>query len=214
MSTDTIPDIYQKPGVPYSTSADLYSTTQIGAALPTVEVDSVVNYPLGGGEPETDPLVITFDAGNPIANQSLVVGTPYSLATASHWNGGPPPISYTVFSGTLPGGVTLNSSTGVISGTPTTPGSGAVVIRGTDDDGNTADSNSVTFTVVAALAFSGPIPDQSNVEDTAITPLNISGYWSGGATPLVYSVFSGTLPVGLSLDSSTGIISGTPTTPN
>jgi type VI secretion system secreted protein VgrG len=64
------------------------------------------------------------------------------------------------------------------------------------------------------LAFSGPIPDQSNVEDTAITPLNISGYWSGGATPLVYSVFSGTLPVGLSLDSSTGIISGTPTTPN
>jgi hypothetical protein len=42
MSTDTVADIYQKPGAPYSTSTDAYSSTTIGAAAATVEAASVV----------------------------------------------------------------------------------------------------------------------------------------------------------------------------
>ena len=48
MSTDSSADIYEKPGVPYSTTADLYSRSAIGAALPPIETAAVVNYPLGG----------------------------------------------------------------------------------------------------------------------------------------------------------------------
>jgi hypothetical protein len=158
---------------------------------------------------------IEFDAGDPIPPIVVVEDSPITpIDISSHWLNGPPPKVYSIFSGMLPPGLAMNSA-GVISGTPTTPGvGGGVVFRGTDARGAHANSNSVVITVVVALAFSGPIPDQSNVEDTAITPLNISGYWSGGATPYVYSIFSGTLPAGLTLNSSTGIISGTPTTPN
>ncbi|HEX7720281.1 MAG TPA: putative Ig domain-containing protein [Woeseiaceae bacterium] len=65
----------------------------------------------------------------------------------------------------------------------------------------------------APVSFAGTIPAQSFVEDSAITPLDLSGYFSGALTPFTYAVTTGTLPTGLALDGATGIISGTPTTP-
>jgi len=63
------------------------------------------------------------------------------------------------------------------------------------------------------VSFSGTVPAQSWVEDSAITPLDLSTYFAGDLTPFAYAVTTGTLPAGLSLNSSTGVISGTPTTP-
>lgn len=63
------------------------------------------------------------------------------------------------------------------------------------------------------VAFTGTVPAQSFVEDSAITPLDLSTYFSGDFTPFSYAVTTGTLPTGLSLNASTGVISGTPTTP-
>lgn len=71
----------------------------------------------------------------------------------------------------------------------------------------------VTIVPSSTLVFSGPIPASTYPEDVAITPLSLAGYWMGGTTPFSWSVVSGTLPAGLVLDSSTGVISGTPTTP-
>src|SRR5215472_10598452 len=45
------------------------------------------------------------------------VGTPYSTTLIA--NGGNTPYAWTITSGTLPSGLSLNSSTGLISGTPT-----------------------------------------------------------------------------------------------
>jgi hypothetical protein len=61
------------------------------------------------------------------------------------------------------------------------------------------------------VAFTGTVPTQTYTVDEAITPLDLSGFFSGTETPFTYSVQSGTLPTGLSLNTSTGVISGTPT---
>lgn len=71
--------------------------------------------------------------------------------------GGIPPYTYSVFSGALPDGITLNASTGEVSGTPTEIGSFAgIVIRVTDSALETADL--ATF----SIAVSG-MPDDAVV---------------------------------------------------
>lgn len=58
------------------------------------------------------------------------------------------------------------------------------------------------------LVFAGPLPDQGVGVGVAFS-WNISGYWSGGTLPYTWSMRSGTLPTGLTLDPETGVISGT-----
>jgi len=115
-------------------------------------------------------------------------------------------IDYSVVSGSLPNGITLNNETGVLSGTYT----GAdfittnLVIRAVDTGGNTVDR---TFTIYS----DDPVWVSSG--SYSINP-GTSGTISLQATdlsPLTYSIISGTLPTGLSLNPSTGVISGTPT---
>lgn len=60
---------------------------------------------------------------------------------------GPP--TYTVTAGTLPAGVTLNATTGVLAGTPTTDGSYSFTITATDTYGNTG---SAAYTLAIANA--------------------------------------------------------------
>lgn len=60
----------------------------------------------------------------------------------------------------------------------------------------------------AALAFVGPIPDQTL---TLAAPflLALDPYWTGGYLPRSWSLVSGTLPTGLSLNPATGAVTGT-----
>jgi serine-aspartate repeat-containing protein C/D/E len=64
------------------------------------------------------------------------VGAPYS--SAIEVTGGVPPYSFEIVSGSLPPGLNLNPTTGVISGTPTTAGSSSFNVKVTDGHGNTA----------------------------------------------------------------------------
>ena len=75
------------------------------------------------------------------------------------------------------------------------------------------DRKTVTMTVYSEPQYNGD-PGFSigkMTVGTAITPIDFSKMFSGGKAPLTYTV-SGTLPQGLTLDSSTGILSGTPLT--
>ena len=134
---------------------------------------------------------------------------PFSSVT-----GGILPYTYYVSSGTLPTGVTIDSSSGLVSGTPTVTQSLANVVFAVKDSTNLVASTTVTvgFTVVTAIsAVAGATTTVSAIQSTAITSFNAFTSVSNGYTPYVYSVSSGTLPTGVAINSSTGLVSGTPT---
>lgn len=66
-----------------------------------------------------------------------------------------PTTTYSIVSGGLPSGVALNSSTGVISGTPLAGSAGSYdfVVRATNGTGETIDTNTLTITVEAAGGY-------------------------------------------------------------
>ena len=87
--------------------------------------------------------------GGTVPAQTGTIGIAFSLALASYFSGGLTPFVYSVFSGSLPTGLTLNTSTGAITGTPSAAGSFTAVIRATDTGSNVANTNSVGFTISA-----------------------------------------------------------------
>lgn len=139
---------------------------------------------------------------------SMEVGTaivPFSVVAS----GGDTPYAYSVQAGSLPAGLSLNSGTGEVTGTPTTVSSGNTTFRVTDDLSDTADTSSRPWAVVAAVTIADPTYP-AMTKDVAITPFNVVA--SNGVTAYAYSVFAGSLPAGLSLNSGSGQVSGTPTT--
>lgn len=116
-------------------------------------------------------------------------------------------VSYSVVSGALPAGITLNTTTGAITGTPTVLGVSSFVIRATNGSG-TADTPSLSLTVNPPTPiFSDATVSSQGIVGTAYSDDVLA---SDAAS---YSVFSGALPNGLNLNTSTGAITGTPTAP-
>ena len=145
-------------------------------------------------------------AGLSITTASLpdaTVGTAYGGSMAA--SGGVTPLTWSA-SG-LPAGISLSSS-GSFSGTPTAAGASSVTISVADAAGN-SDSKSYTLTVSNAslkIAPSGTVPAA-----TAGSSFSLGFTVTGGTSP--YSFTATGLPPGLSISSSTGAISGTPTAP-
>lgn len=133
-----------------------------------------------------------------------VVGTTYSQSLAA--TGGSGGFTWSVTAGSLPSGLTLASS-GTISGTPTATGTFNFTAQVKDSVGTTA-SQAYTVSIASPLTITTTsIPDA-----TVGVAYTFTLQASGGTAPYTWSISSGTLPSGLTLNSSTGVISGTPTT--
>nr|WP_256483868.1 putative Ig domain-containing protein [Aliihoeflea sp. 40Bstr573] len=237
-------------------------------------------------------LALTPEAG---ALPAGTVGTAYSQTAVA--SGGTAPYSYAVTAGTLPVGLTLDGTTGAISGTPTEHGDFNFTVTATDAYGATGVAayslavgdmapvaNNGTATVAAnssanpiALSLGGgtatsvaiasaPAHGSATASGTTITYAPMAGYSgpdsftytasnatgssaaatvtitvepptlalspaagglpagavgtaysqpvsaSGGTAPYSYAVTAGSFPAGLSLDTTTGVIAGAPTT--
>ena len=164
----------------------------------------------------TAAMGLTIDAAPAITFSGVVPATAtahvaYAGGSAAA-SGGVGTLTYSVFSGALPDGLSLNASTAAITGTPTTANTFNFVIKAADTFG---DSNTQAYTIVVsappAITFSGVVPAAATAH---VAYAGGSAAASGGVGTLTYSVFSGALPDGLSLNASTAAITGTPTTAN
>ncbi|HLH18216.1 MAG TPA: putative Ig domain-containing protein [Bryobacteraceae bacterium] len=118
-------------------------------------------------------------------------------------------LAFAVASGALPPGLTLNPATGAITGTPTTPGTYTFTISATDTTAvpaATVTSTGCSITVVAPLTIACAAGT-----GTQNVPYSSSVAANGGTAPYAYSILSGSLPPGLTLNPATGAITGTPT---
>ncbi|WP_279363913.1 putative Ig domain-containing protein [Xanthomonas sacchari] len=134
-------------------------------------------------------------------------GQAYSAAITQA-SGGIAPYTYAVTAGALPAGVTVNSATGALSGTPTVTGNFSFTLVATDSTSGTPGqaSRSYTLAIVAPTLTVAPSTLPSGTAGTAYSQTLST---SGGTAPYTYALSSGALPAGLSL-SSTGVLSGTP----
>ncbi|WP_067496494.1 putative Ig domain-containing protein [Actinoplanes sp. TFC3] len=136
---------------------------------------------------------------DPVA-QRTYVGDVVALQVIS--TGGTLPLTWSVTG--LPAGLTM-SGTGLITGTPTTPGTFPVTVKVTDKEKRNDDST-FTWTVAASPVLTNPGKQVSRTN----AAVNLQPVVTGGFAPMTWT--SATLPAGLVLDKATGLITGTPTT--
>jgi Putative Ig domain len=136
-----------------------------------------------------------------------VGGVFYSEVVAA--SGGTGPYSYSVTAGHLPPGLALDPESGVISGTPTTPGIYPFTISAVD---STFCVGSMDYTVIVNPPGCPVIDISPMVLPNASRGYNYSETLTatGGVAPYTWAVSHASLPAGLALDPAAGTISGVP----
>ncbi|CAJ0793742.1 hypothetical protein LMG19083_02478 [Ralstonia psammae] len=143
---------------------------------------------------------------SPTTLPNPAIATAYSqTVTAAN---GTAPYTYSITAGTLPVGLSLNSSTGAITGTPTAGGTFNFIITATDANSFAA-SRAYSVVIGAATVTVNPATVAAAQVTTAYSQTFSA---TGGTAPYTYAVSAGALPAGLSLNASTGVLSGTPAT--
>jgi len=172
------------------------STTGAGPYNGTTTVSLTVNAPTVVVSPSTVP--------------AATVGVAYSQTLSA--SGGTAPYTLNMTTGTLPNGITFSAATGLLSGTPTAGGSFSFTVKGTDSSTGTGSpfsgSQAYTLTVNAAVIT---VSQSTLPAPTVGVAYSQSVAASGGTSPYLYNILTGSLPAGLSLNASTGAITGTAT---
>ncbi|MFH2068990.1 MAG: Ig domain-containing protein [Candidatus Omnitrophota bacterium] len=135
-------------------------------------------------------------------------GTAYSQKVQA--SGGIAPYSWSISAGSLPAGLSLNASTGAITGTLKIAGASRFTVRVTDSQ-NPAENVTKTLSVAVNPPVLGIIT--ASFPDGAVRVAYSQRLQAtGGFFPYSWSISAGSLPAGLSLNASTGAITGTPKT--
>jgi hypothetical protein len=137
------------------------------------------------------------------------VGAAYSASLPTP-TGGTSPLTYGVASGSLPAGLTLNTSSGALTGTPSAGGVSSFSVKVTDSSvPPPAQSQTQSFSISILGVTTTSLP--SGVENQVYNTSGVQLAAAGGSGNYTWSLTSGTLPTGFSALSSSGLISGTPT---
>ncbi|MDQ1480939.1 MAG: hypothetical protein QOI44_1800 [Actinomycetota bacterium] len=176
VSITETPETTGSPSFQYSLTGAFRKALAVGASLP-------------------------LSISGPATMPAWTVNRPYSATIVAAGGDG----NYVWSATGLPAGLTINPSTGVISGTPTAAGSSTTTVTLNDVAGDTAATRQYTVTINAAPSITTASPLPAGTQTLAYST-TLAG--SGGTT--AYSWSATGLPAGLSINTG-GVISGTPT---
>jgi large repetitive protein len=161
--------------------------------------------------------MIPIDPGLAIVNESVkpaIIGEPYTdtLAAKQVVSLNPPTgpevqATWSLQSGALPAGITLSTS-GLLSGTPTSEGSSQFVVRA--QHGSPLDDETYTLSVRQPLVVTSPFAPARRPNTEVGVRLAKAFTATGGSGTYTWALVSGALPPGLALDATRGTITGTP----
>ncbi len=160
--------------------------------------------PSPGPAPTPTPALSITTSGLPGA----MVGAAYSTTLSA--SGGSGTKTWTVAAGSLPAGLSL-SANGVVSGTPTAPGTASFTAKVAA--GGASAQRQFSLGVTAGLAIAAPA---AKVAEVAV-PLTIELNATGGSAPYRWELTQGSLPthvgfIGDQGNGSTALIKGVPAT--
>jgi hypothetical protein len=141
---------------------------------------------------------------SPASLPAGTAGTAYSQTLSA--SGGTPSYSFATTAGSMPPGIVLSAG-GVLSGTPSSAGTYNFTVTATD-------SNDCTGSRAYSLVIDCPtitVTPGSLPAGTAGTAYSQSVSATPAGTTYGYQVTAGSLPAGLTLNPTTGAITGTPT---
>ncbi len=194
-------------GLTFNTSTGVLSGTPTqGGTFPITVTATDTSGCTGTGPTYTLTIICnSITVTNPVTTSGTVNVAFSQTFTQS---GGVGTTTFSLASGTLPAGLTLNPSTGVLSGTPTQKGSFPIVVRATDSHGCAGDGPTYPLNIgCQVISVTNPATNTGTV-NVAFSQTFTSG---NAIAPVVFSLNSGTLPAGITLNGSTGVLSGTPT---
>ena len=181
---------YPNTGLAAAT-AYYYKVTAVNAAGESVGSSEVtVTTPVAG--------VANISATANTTAQNLTVGTMMASFSPLTASGGTPPYSYSV-TGTLPAGLSLNTSTGAVTGTPTAIYAAANLVFSVKDAGNVtaATTSTVGFTVTGGSSVGGSVSFSGNgttAAGTSFTPIAAKTTTTGNNGSLTLTWGSGLAP--------------------
>lgn len=182
---------------------------------------AIVSYVVtdGGGMSVTKTFTVTVNSVNDAPVFSATQGTlsltqnvTMTSATAPiATDADTPSLTYSMTG--LPTGLSFDPATRAITGTPTVTGTFTVTYSVTDGTSTVTQSFQTVVAAAHVPPIMGDVPNQTGSTGTAFN-LNLSSYVTAtnGDAILGYAVASGSLPPGLTLNTATGAITGTPTT--
>ncbi|NGZ44610.1 hypothetical protein EWU23_08985, partial [Cytophagaceae bacterium 50C-KIRBA] len=194
---------------PLPTGLSFNTTTGVISGTPTV-VSAATNYTITATNGTGSTTAVINITVNAVAPSGLSYNTPNVYTVGTTITALNPTVtgsvdSYSILPA-LPTGLSINTTTGVISGTPTaTSAATDYTVTATNGFGNTTAVLRITVNAAAPSALSYTTPNVYSVGTgiTSLTP-TVTG------TVTSYSI-STPLPTGLSFNTTTGVISGTPT---
>src|SRR5207248_4378318 len=180
------------------------SATQLTAIVPAANVAAtgtanvtVVNPAPGGGT--SNAQTFTINPPPPVITSSLTATGQVAVAFSYTITATNSPTSYNAAG--LPTGLSVNTSTGLISGTPTAAGTYSVTISATNAGG----MGTATLTITI-----NPAPPVITSSLTATGQVGVAFSYTISASNSPTSYNAAGLPTGLSVNTSTGVISGIP----
>lgn len=186
-------------GTTYSVKVRAVTDPSVGAGLASAPVNGIPNAPSGPS--------LTYASASVLRTQGVVT------QILQPTNTGGAATSYALASGTLPPGLTLNTTTGVISGNPTTVGTYTVGITGTNSS-STSPAATLTITIAPQAANPPSITYSAGVSLSYVInvgqQLTVPAPTNSNTVDAANFTILPALPSGIAINSTTGEVTGTP----